>query len=204
MIAAGLTGGIATGKSTVAGVFKEAGAIVIDTDLIAREVVATGLPAWRQIVAHFGRRVLLPGGQLDRGALGDIVFNDAAQRRVLNKIVHPQVKTQVGRRLAALEAKSPAAVAIVDVPLLIEAGMQEGMAEIIVVYAPEAIQLRRLMARNHLSRSDAMARIGSQMPIEEKKALATIVIDNSGTLDHTRQQTLKVHADLSRRSLDKR
>ena len=202
MIAAGLTGGIATGKSTVAAFFKEAGAKIIDTDLIARQAVEKGSAAWRRIVDHFGERILLPGGQLDRGALGDIIFKDAAQRRVLNAIVHPLVREQVDKRLADIETKAPTAVIIVDVPLLIEARMQEGMAEIIVVYAPEAVQLQRLMARNHLGRAAAAARIRSQMPIEEKKARATIVIDNSGPLSRTRRQTEKVYADLKRRSLE--
>lgn len=196
MLVAGLTGGIATGKSTVSGILEEAGAIVIDADKIAFDAVLKGTSAWQQIVDHFGDGLLLPGGEIDRPALGDIVFKNPAEKQALNRIVHPFVFGEVADRLKVIEQQSPDAVVMMDVPLLIESGMHRGMSDVIVVYVPENIQLQRLMDRDALSETDAMARIRSQMPIEEKKALASRVIDNSGDLETTRQETLDVLEEL--------
>ena len=145
MIVAGLTGGIGTGKSTVAAVFAEAGAVIIDADEIARDVVAKGRPAWCRIVAHFGRNVLLPDGDIDRKKLGEIIFNDPRQKVHLDRIVHPHVIAETGQQLKEIERVQPQAVVILDVPLLIEAGMDRDLDDVIVVYTPEAIQLKRLM-----------------------------------------------------------
>lgn len=200
MIVAGLTGGIATGKSTVAAIFAEAGAQVVDADRIAREVVRKDSDAWNRIVAQFGRQVLQPNGEIDRGRLADIIFNDAGRKEALNRIVHPYVQAETARRLKAIARCHPEAVVILDVPLLLEANMTEGLAEIIVVYAPEAVQLRRLMQRDRLTEAQARARIGSQMPIEEKKSRATVVIDNSSTLAAVRKRTLAVWSRLRRQA----
>ncbi len=193
MITAGLTGSIATGKSTVANIFAEAGAIVIDADKIARAVVRKNQPAWQDIVDHFGREILAPDGELNREALGEIIFNDSKAKQALNQIVHPHVMRTIDERLVEIARQQPASVVIVDVPLLIEIGMHKNMPEVIVVYVPEELQLERLMRRDGLSRQAAMARIESQMPIDEKKALASIVIDNSGSLTQTRRRTLQVY-----------
>lgn len=193
MIVAGLTGGIATGKSTVSAIFESAGAIIIDADHIAREVVKKDTPAWYKIVEHFGRDILLPGGEINRPLLGDIVFNNPMKKDILNDIVHPFVKAQTHKRLKQIERATPGAVVILDVPLLIEAGMHKGLPEVIVVYAPEHIQLQRLRQRDNLSEIDALARIRSQMPIEDKKKWASIIIDNTGTKDKTRGATLSVY-----------
>ncbi len=193
----GLTGGIATGKSTVSAMLKRAGALVIDADRIARAVVKKGLPAYREIVDHFGLGVLLPDGEINRDALGDIIFNDPQKKQLLNRIVHPRVKKEVNRQLKLIETTHSKAVAILDIPLLIEAGMHNDLSEIIVVYAPQHMQIKRLMQRDRISEADALARVRSQMPIEEKKQQATIVIDNSGTIENTRRQTLDLFKRLN-------
>jgi dephospho-CoA kinase len=193
----GLTGGIATGKSTVSAMFKKAGAMIIDADRIAREVVKKGMPAYREIVAHFGSAVLLPDGEINRNALGDIIFKDPQKKQLLNRIVHPPVKKEVNRQLKQIERTHPKAVAILDIPLLIEAGMHQDLSEIIVVYTPQYIQIKRLMQRDQISEADALARVCSQMPIEEKKKLATIVIDNSGAIENTRKQTIEIFKRLT-------
>jgi dephospho-CoA kinase len=200
MIVAGLTGGIGTGKSTVAAVFAEAGAVIIDADEIARDVVAKGRPAWCRIVAHFGRDVLLPDGDIDRKKIGAIIFNDARQKAHLDRIVHPHVIAETEQRLKEIERVQPQAVVILDVPLLIEAGMDRDLDEVIVVYTPEAVQLKRLMRRDRLTAAEGLSRIRSQMPIEEKKTHATLVIDNRDSAAVTRKRVLTVFADLQRRA----
>ena len=200
MIVAGLTGGIGTGKSTVAAVFAEAGAVIIDADEIARDVVAKGRPAWCRIVAHFGRDVLLPDGDIDRKKLGAIIFNDTRQKAHLDRIVHPHVIAETEQQLKEIERLQPQAVVILDVPLLIEAGMDRDLDEVIVVYTPEAVQIKRLMRRNRLTAAEGLSRIRSQMPIEEKKMRATVVIDNSTSPAVTRKRVLQVFADLQRRA----
>ena len=188
----GLTGGIATGKSTVSAILKNAGAVIIDADRIARRVVKKNLPAYRQILAHFGESVLLPDGEINRAALADLIFNDSRKKQLLNSIVHPHVRKETDRQLRHIAKKNPNALVILDIPLLLEAGMRKDLSEVIVVYAPEHIQIKRLMERDHISQEDALARIRSQMPIEKKKSLATMVIDNSGPIEDTRKQTLAI------------
>ena len=188
----GLTGGIASGKSTVSRILRELGAEVIDADQIARNVVRQGTPAWKEIRDHFGTEILLPDGEIDRAALGDLVFHDPAQKEALNGIVHPRVITEYAQRIAELEKTMPEALVIMDVPLLFESGMHEGLQDIIVVYVPIDLQLQRLRERDRLSREDALARIHSQMPLDKKAALATHLIDNSGTPEHTLLQTRRI------------
>ncbi len=193
MITAGLTGGIATGKSTVAGFLAEAGADIIDADKIARHVVQKGKPAWRAVLDHFGKEILDAGGDIDRRRLGDIVFRSPEKKATLDRIVHPYVFEEMTAAESAIRAERPDAVVILDVPLLFEVGMDGRISEIIVVYAPEHIQIERLMARNDLSTDDALARIRSQMDIEEKRKRAAIVIDNSGDLERTKARTMAVY-----------
>ena len=196
MVIAGLTGGIASGKSTVSAFLKDAGAIIVDADKIAREVVKKGLPAWLEIVNAFGQSILLPDGEINRILLGDIIFNDSAQKQVLNQIVHPWVFAETATRLTEIEKKKLNAVVILDVPLLIESGMDTGLSDIIVVYIPEQVQFQRLMTRDALAQKQALARIRSQLSIEEKKKRATIVIDNSNSLENTRSISLTVYQHL--------
>jgi dephospho-CoA kinase len=201
VIVVGLTGGIATGKSTVAAIFGEAGARLIDADLIAREAVRKDTPAYRDILAHFGPKVLQPDGEIDRKRLGAIIFKNPTEQRALERIVHPEVRKEINRGIAEIRQQTPSALVIVDIPLLFEAGMRQGLDAVIVVYAPEHLQLERLMARDGLTRPEALARIRAQMPIESKKALATHVIDNSGSFESTRAQTMEVYRRLALQAL---
>ena len=193
MIVAGLTGGIATGKSTVSAYLVQLGATVLDADKIAHTVYRKGLPAWQEIVDHFGKTVLLPGGEIDRRKLGQMVFHRPEVLKQLNAIVHPHVKKEMDRLLQRAAEKTPRAIAILDVPLLFETGMNKGLAEVIVVYTPLELQLKRLIERDGLNKKDAVARINAQMSIEEKKQLATLVIDNSGSLSETRYRTREIY-----------
>lgn len=192
MIIAGLTGGIATGKSTVSSILREAGAIIIDADAIARDAVKKNLPAWHEIVNYFGEKVLLPDGEINRTCLGDIIFRDSSKKEILNKIVHPYVIQKVAEMIEEIGEASPGSIVILDVPLLIEAEMHKGLEDVILVYTPEQIQIKRLLERDGLSESDALLRVRSQMPIEKKREFATIIIDNSGTLQATRERALEV------------
>ncbi len=201
MIIAGLTGGIASGKSTVSAMLAEAGAIIVDADVIAREVVEPGRPAYEDILDTFGRDILLPSGMLDRNRLGDIIFNDPAKKARLDAIVHPRIYRRMEETIADIAATKPDAVTVLDIPLLIETGKKgRDLAELIVVYVPEAVQLKRLMVRDQIDKDTALAKIRSQMPIEEKRRLATIVIDNSGSMKKTRAQTLQAYAELCRQA----
>jgi dephospho-CoA kinase len=199
LIQAGLTGGIATGKSTVSGIFRQAGAFIIDADDIAHRSIRKGMMAWREVVSHFGHTILQSDGEINRPLLGSIIFKEEEKKQVLNRIVHPHVRREIARQLAPIEKNHPRAVIILDIPLLIEVGWHRDVQEVILVYAPEEIQLTRLMSRANLSNEDALARIRAQMPIEEKKRHASIVIDNSGDLKITRDKTLAVYDYLSKK-----
>jgi dephospho-CoA kinase len=183
----GLTGGIATGKSTVARLLADRGAVIVDADMLAREVVEPGSPALAEIAAGFGDTVLTPDGALDRAALGAVVFADPAQRRRLEAITHPRIAALMGERIAAgLASEAPLVVA--DIPLLFE-GDRVGLVEgVLLVDAPEEVQLRRLMLRDGVDEGAARARVAAQMPLAEKRRRATWVIDNSGTTEETAAQ----------------
>lgn len=200
MLIVGLTGGISSGKSTVSDIFNKAGAIIVDADVIARQVVAPGQPAWQAVKSLFGNRVMRPDGTIDRGVLGDLVFNDSRLRKQLEEIIHPQVRIRIDRIVDQLRRSSAHSVVIEDIPLLLETGMTEGLSEIIVVYAPPEIQLKRLMLRDSIDIEAARARINAQMPMAKKRRLATIVIDNSGSYAATQMQALKVYENLARRA----
>ncbi len=182
----GLTGGIASGKSTVSALFRARGAAVVDADEIAREVVSPGRPALAQIAARFPG-VLLPDGTLDRAKLGERVFADPHERRVLNELIHPRIQQAFLERTEALRARGEK-VALYDAPLLIENNLQAAMEAVIVVSAPAALQRARLMQRNGLTEAQADARIASQLPLEEKLKHATWVIENHGSLSDLEAQ----------------
>lgn len=183
----GLTGGIATGKSTVARLLAERGAVVVDADLLAREVVEPGQPAIEEIAKEFGPEVVGADGRLDRSAVGAIVFADPERRHRLEAITHPRIQQLMGERIVtALENEPPLVVA--DVPLLFENG-RGGMFEgVMVVWCDAATELERLMARDGIGREDGERRLAAQMPVDEKRRLATWVIDNSGSEDATAAQ----------------
>jgi dephospho-CoA kinase len=184
----GLTGGIATGKSTAARLLTERGAVVVDLDRIAREVVEPGQPALQQIAERFGPSVLLEDGALDRKKLGAIVFSDAAERKALETITHPAIRAVMKARMTHYETTEPDKLVVVDVPLLYESKLEGYFEQVMVVYVPRPTQLRRLMERDGLSAEEADKRLQAQMDIEEKKQRADILIDNSGSLAETAEQ----------------
>ncbi|MDR7867920.1 MAG: dephospho-CoA kinase [Sporomusaceae bacterium] len=183
----GLTGGIASGKSTVSRILRELGARVIDADAIAREVVEPGRPALAEIVAWLGGDILLADGSLNRAKLGELVFADSAARAALESITHPRITAAAKEALAAAEREG-CAVAVLDVPLLYEAGWDRYVDEVWVVYVDAATQLSRLTARDSLTAPQAAARVAAQMSLEEKARRADIVIDNSGDPQDTAVQ----------------
>lgn len=190
---AGLTGGIASGKSTVAAMLAEAGARIVDADRIAHQVVLKGEPAWQDIVDHFGSGILARDGQIDREALGAIVFNDTEAKKALNGIVHPRVFETMAQEIQFLAEAHPGDLIIMDVPLLIESGLHASLPIVILVYVPETMQQERLMRRDGLNAADAAARIRAQMPIDAKRAHAHYIVDNTGDLDATRRQVLDIY-----------
>lgn len=184
----GLTGGIACGKSTVAAMLVDRGAILIDADAISREVVLPGSPALSRIVSRFGLDMLQSDGTLNRKKLGETVFADETSRKDLEDILHPAIRSTMWERMKEGETRHPDKLVVVDVPLLYESGLQDNFQEVLVVYVPRDIQLHRLMERDHLSREQAESRLAAQMPIEEKKKLADILIRNDGVREETERQ----------------
>jgi dephospho-CoA kinase len=196
MLLVGLTGGIASGKSTVSAMLAERGAQVIDADHIARQVVLPGSRAWCRIRDHFGPGVLHPDGQLDRQALADIVFADQAKLTVLNEITHPEIFARIADRLEAHHDQD--VVVVLDAALLIEAGLAEGVDVVLVVHSPREIQVERLTARG-MGERDAGSRIAAQLAPEKRLARADIVIDNSGTLEDLGRRVDEVWKQLEQR-----
>jgi dephospho-CoA kinase len=183
-----LTGGIASGKSTVAARLAEQGAVVVDADVLAREVVEPGEAALHAIAAAFGDAVIGVDGRLDRPALGRIVFADEAARQRLNGIVHPAVIARSRALFAAARSADPSAVIVYDVPLIDARGVGE-FERIVVADAPPEVRLRRLVELRGMTEDDARARIGAQLADEQRRALATDLIDTGGTVEHTLEQT---------------
>ncbi|MGH6954634.1 MAG: dephospho-CoA kinase [Alphaproteobacteria bacterium] len=192
----GLTGSIATGKSTVSRMFAHLGARVLDADLLSREVVMPGQPAYARIVEEFGPQVVQEDGRLDRKALGAVVFADAAKRKRLEEITHPAIGARQQRILSVLDEEAFEGVVLWDAALLFESGGVARMDRVVVVFADPETERRRLMERDGLSEVDARARIASQMPIAEKAKLAHHVIDNSGTREETERQVRAVYGAL--------
>lgn len=193
---AALTGGIASGKSTVSRMFRELGAMILDADVIARQVVEPGQPAWCEILAHFGNEMRTAAGQLDRRKLGAYVFQHAAERRILEAIIHPRVIAEMNRQEQQIHQNDPQQIIIADVPLLIEANMHTDYQTVLVVYVSEPIQLQRLMQRDHLPEEIARQRMAVQMPLAEKVAYATYVIKNESAVEQTRQHVREIYQTL--------
>ncbi len=190
----GLTGGVASGKSTVAGMLTELGAVVIDADAIAREVVAAGTPGLDAVVAEFGEELLTEDGELDRPAMGRVVFHDDAARRRLEAIVHPLVF----ERYAEQEAAAPEGALVVhDIPLLVESGRASEFDAVVVVDVPRELQVERMLRDRGWTLVDAEARIAAQATREQRLAVATHVIENTGTLEGLRARVAEVHAALT-------
>lgn len=189
----GLTGGVASGKSTVSAILRELGAVVIDADQLAREVVAAGTPGLAAVVAEFGPGVLTAEGELDRPALGAIVFADEEARRRLEAILHPLIRA----RSAELEATAGAdAVVVHDIPLLAETGQAGTFDAVVVVDVPVETQVERMVRLRGMTREDALARIAAQATREQRLAVATHVIDNTGTLEDLRERVTEVFEEL--------
>ena len=181
MIRAGLTGGIASGKSTVARMLQQAGIPVLDADLVARAVVEPGTPAFQDIVAHFGPSVISPGGDLDRDVLRRLIVSSSAERLRLEGMTHPRIRAAIGEWLSAQQASGHAA-AVVEAALLVETGTYKEYDLLIVVQCDEDTQLCRLMKRSSLTRAEAIGWIEAQLPVAEKARLADILIRNDGDL----------------------
>jgi dephospho-CoA kinase len=196
MLLVGLTGGIASGKTTVSAMLAERGAEVIDADHIARQVVMPGTPAWCKIRDHFGPGVLHPDGQLDRQALADVVFADKSKLALLNEITHPAIFARIADRLEAHHGQD--VVVVLDAALLIEAGLADGVDVVIVVHSPREIQVERLAAKG-VGSQDARNRIAAQLEPEKRLASADIVIDNSGSLEDLGRQVDKIWEELQAR-----
>lgn len=199
MIIVGLTGSIGTGKSTVAGLFKELGAYVVDWDELARKVVRPHSKAWIEIVKHFGDDFLNEDLTLNRQKLADTVFSDNEKVTILNQIVHPEVFKEDERITSTIKSLDPDALVIKDIPLLHEADLPICVDKTIVVAASEQTRLRRLEKRG-LSRQDAQTRMRSQLPLEEKIRTADFVINNDGSLKETRRQVEAIYSLLKRRA----
>lgn len=196
MILIGLTGGVATGKSTVAEMFKQCGAVVIDADQLARDVVKPDKPAWREVVALFGKAVLNPDRSLNRQALAAIVFRHPAKRRALETIIHPRVAREQTRLTKQAARKDPQAVVIYDVPLLFEAGIDKRVDQTIVVTTDRNTQIARLKKRNSLSRAEALRRISSQMPMAKKIQQADHVLNGAVPRPALRKQVGRLFKSL--------
>ena len=202
MVLVGLTGGLATGKSTVAKLFQEGGAIIIDADDLARRVVQPGRPAWRDIVRTYGGTVLDADRTLNRRALARIVFSSPRQLRRLNNIVHPRVAREQARLTREAVARNPRAVVIYDAPLLIEASAHKRMDKLIVITTDRDTQIARLKHRNHFSRTEAIRRIRSQMPLSRKKQMAHYTIDGTLPVRRLRGTVKNIHAELRKLAED--
>jgi dephospho-CoA kinase len=192
MLIVGLTGGVASGKTTVSQVLKEEGAYIIDADQMARELVRPHTPAWKELVRAFGKGILRKDGSIHRKKLAAIVFGDSRQRRLLNRILHPRIRKEMERRTKEIGRKDPEAVVVVDAPLLVELGEHRKMDRVIVVTSTQTQQLERLKKRDGISREAAGKIFSSQMPIEEKAKVAHFVIRNEGSLQETRRKTREV------------
>ncbi|KAG8045430.1 hypothetical protein GUJ93_ZPchr0008g13889 [Zizania palustris] len=192
----GLTGGIASGKSTVSNLFKASGIPVVDADVVARNVVQKGTAGWKKIVKTFGNDVLLENGEIDRARLGQIVFSDPAKRQVLNRLLAPHISSGIFWEILKLWIKG-FKVVILDIPLLFETKMSQWTHPVIVVWVNAETQIERLMSRDGCTEEEARNRINAQLALDWKKSEADIVIDNSSTLDDTKEQFQEVLRNVS-------
>lgn len=200
MIWVGLTGGIASGKSTVSRLFRDAGAFIIDADEIAHEVIRRGGPAYASVVEAFGPGILGGDGEIDRRRLGEIVFTDAGRREALNRLIHPHVFERAEAARRAIAAAHPEAVILFDVPLLIETGAHDEMDAVVLVYVDRAAQAARLMQRDRLTREEAERRIDAQMPLDEKRRFADMVIDTRASMEEIERSVKILYQQLRERA----
>jgi len=193
---AGLTGGIASGKSLACRFFHELGAHIVDADQLSRDVVRPFSPAWKEVVETFGEEILTKDSEIDRPRLAEIIFADQERRRRLEAILHPRIADEIARRVEELKEKHPDGIIVVDAALMIEVEMHENFDKLIVVFVDEETQARRLMERDLLGKADVYRRINAQMPLTRKIEFADFVIDNNGTPEHTREEVKRVYGEL--------
>jgi dephospho-CoA kinase len=192
MVIIGLTGGIGSGKSSVAEMFKDEGAYVIDFDYLARVVVEPDTPAWRDIVDYFGQEILSPDRTLNRSRLAEIVFSDEQSRKALEGFTHPRIFEKRDTLLKDIKTKDPNAIVIVDVPLLFELSLKKKFDKVILVYVSRDVQIQRAIQRGVLTKEEAEKRLNAQINIEKKKLLSDYIINNEESLKNTRDQVRKV------------
>jgi len=198
MVIIGLTGGIGSGKSSVAEMFKDEGAYVIDFDYIARVVVEPDTPAWRDIVDYFGQEILSPDRTLNRSKLAEIVFSDAQSRKALEGFTHPRIFEKRDTLLKDIKTKDSEAIVIVDVPLLFELSLNKNFDTIILVYVSRDVQIERAIKRDALLKEEVEKRLKAQINIDKKKLLSDYIINNEGSLKNTRDQVRKVIHELKK------
>ena len=204
MFIVGLTGGIASGKTTVAELLKEEGATTLDADQIARELVQPHRPAWNELIRSFGKKILLKDGSIDRKKLAEKVFVDPDQRKRLNQILHPLITDEIERRIREIGQKDPEAIVVIDAPLLIEVGYHRRMDKLIVVISTQTEQIERLKVRDGINSEEALRILSSQMPLEEKAKFADFVIRNEGSVAEIRKRTKEVFQELKKIERDER
>ena len=198
MLLIGLTGGIASGKSLAARALRDHGACLIDADRIVHELLKPDQQAWQEVRHYFGDGILLPDRSIDRRKLGEVVFHDPVKRAWLNSCLHPRVFDAYAAQVRNLRNRPRDTIIVLDAALLIETGYHRNMDRIIVVYADPEQQLERLILRDSFTEEEALARIGSQMPLAEKRGYADYVIDNTGPREHTEQQVKELFTKLKR------
>ncbi len=204
MVIVGLTGGIGSGKSTVAGMFEDEGAHVIDFDHLARLVVEPDKAAWRDIIDYFGPEIMSSDRTLNRSALAEIVFSDNKSRKALEGFTHPRIFEERDALIKAIKRKDPFSIVIIDFPLLFELDLNKRFDKVILVYVPRAVQLGRLIKRDGIVKKGVEKRLDAQLPIEEKRSLSDYNIDNEGSLNDTRDQVRKVIHELRELAKKKR
>ena len=203
MLIVGLTGGVASGKSTISNILREEGAYLIDADQIARDLVRPYTPTWHELIKTFGEEILQPDGSIHRKKLAAIVFSNPEKRSLLNRILHPRIKEETQRRLKEIGQKDPEAVVVIDAALLVETGDYREMDRVIVVYSTQAQQIERLRERDRASEEEARRIVSAQMPPEEKLNVADFVIRNERSLEETRQKARELFQELRRLALQK-
>ncbi len=196
MLIVGLTGGVASGKTSVSRVLKEEGAYVIDADQIARELVRPDTPAWKELIRAFGSDILRKDRFIHRKKLADKVFANLRQRKLLNRILHPRIGKEMERRIREIGRKDPEAIVVIDAPLLVELGEHRQMDKVIVVTSTQAQQIQRLKERDKISTEEARRMFSSQLPVEEKVKWADFIIPNDGSFQETKKKTKKVMKEL--------
>jgi len=196
MLIVGLTGGAASGKTTVSRVLKEEGAYIIDADQIARELVRPHTPAWKELIRAFGKGILREDGFIHRKKLADKVFASLRQRKLLNQILHPRIRKEMERRAEAIWQKDPEAIVVVDAPLLVELGEHRQMDKVIVVTSTQTQQIERLKKRDGISPEEALRIFSAQMSAEDKVKLADFIIRNDGPLQETKKKAKEIFREL--------